>query len=90
VVIAKIDPFTNVRMVRIQNGLHIHLINLNAIEYAKYLPEENRLILRFISGRDVAIAGDDATRIKDLIFPADPEDVHVTKLPKLKKPTKTT
>jgi hypothetical protein len=45
-----------------QDGL-VHFVNLAQVEYSKFNPATQRLVIRFTSGRDLVVGGQDATAI---------------------------
>ncbi len=41
----------------------VHFVNLAQVEYSRFNPADNRLVLRFTSGRDLVVGGQDAIAI---------------------------
>jgi hypothetical protein len=45
-----------------QDGI-VHFVNLAQVEYSKFNPATQRLVIRFTSGRDLVVGGQDAIAI---------------------------
>jgi len=60
----------------------IHFVNLAQVEYSRFNPADNRLVLRFTSGRDLVIGGNDATAIAQRFRDQAKQDINPTGRPK--------